>query len=150
MPAKDHKNLLQAFKIVHEKNSNIKLNCVGDGVYIKDIIAYSIELGLSDSVIFTGSKNNVVDYYDTADCFVLSSAWEGFGIVLVEAMACELPVISTDCGGTKEVVQDDFFLVPIKNPRLLAEKMLMMSRMVLEEKNKIGKSNRGKIFKFEI
>ncbi len=109
MPAKDHKNLLQAFKIVHEKNSNTKLICVGDGVYIKDIIAYSIELGLSDSVIFTGSKNNVVDYYNTADCFVLSSAWEGFGIVLVEAMACELPVISTDCGGIKEVVQDDFF-----------------------------------------
>lgn len=150
MPAKDHKNLLDAFKIVHQKNIKTKLICVGDGDLYNEIIEYSKILGLQDSVIFTGSKKNVVSYYNSADCFVLSSAWEGFGIVLAEAMACELPVITTDCGGTKEVVQNDCYLVPIKNPEKLAEKMLELSLLSANQLEEIGKKNREKASKFEI
>ena len=80
----------------------------------------------------------------------MSSAWEGFGIVLAEAMACELPVISTDCGGTKEVVQNDCYLVPIKNSEKLAEKMLELSLLSASQIEEIGKENRKKASKFEI
>lgn len=150
MPAKDHKTLLDAFKIVHEINSDTKLICVGDGELFNDTVDYSRTLKIDDSIIFTGAKQEVVSYYNTADCFVLSSAWEGFGIVLAEAMACELPVISTDCGGTKEVVQNNCYLVPIKSPEKLAEKMLELSLLSANQIEEIGKKNREKASKFEI
>ncbi|MBQ4554419.1 MAG: glycosyltransferase [Spirochaetaceae bacterium] len=150
MPAKDHKNLLDAFKIVQAKNMNTKLICVGDGDLFDDIVEYSKKIGVDNAVIFTGNKKDISSYYNTADCFVLSSAWEGFGIVLAEAMACELPVISTDCGGTKEVVQNDDYLVPVRNPNVLAQKMIDVSLLTVEEREKIGMENRERTIKFDI
>lgn len=56
------------------------------------------ELKLINNVIFAGAHIHIEDYYSAADCFVLSSAWEGFGLVLAEAMAANLPVLTTDAG----------------------------------------------------
>ena len=148
--AKDHKTLINAFSIVHKMNQNTKLLCVGDGELRKEIQTLVNELQLSESVIFAGIQQNTQDYYNASDCFVLSSAYEGFGLVLVEAMACELPVISTDCGGTKEIVVQESDLVPIKNPELLAEKMKQVMEFSEEERKDLGKRNRKSVEKFDL
>lgn len=150
MPAKDHKNLLDAFKIVHNGNANTKLVCVGTGDLFEETVSYAHTIGLDDSVIFSGTRSDIPDFYNNADCFVLSSAWEGFGIVLAEAMACELPVISTDCGGTREVVQDERWLAPVKRSDLLAEKMLSVLDMSESERVALGKKNRERVQKFSL
>lgn len=84
----------------------------------------SVQLEISDSVVMLGSRQDIPDLMSAADLFVLSSAWEGFGLVLAEAMACELPVVSTDCGGTKEVVGAHGLTVAAKNPLALCNAMV--------------------------
>lgn len=147
---KDHRNLIKAFAETKKIVPKIKLLCVGEGHLLTELQGFVNELRLDKDVIFAGRKENVSDFYNASDCFVLSSAWEGFGIVLAEAMACELPVISTDCGGTKEVIQNENFIVPIKNATVLAEKMLMILGMTEAERIALGKRNRDLVQKFDI
>lgn len=87
------------------------------------------QLELTDHVRFLGIQNNIPDWLNAADVFVLSSAWEGFGLVVAEAMACEKTVVATDAGGVKEVLRDCGILVPTQDPQALSfalQKALLM------------------------
>jgi glycosyltransferase involved in cell wall biosynthesis len=88
-----------------------------------------------------GAHPDIQAYYNAADCFVLSSAWEGFGLVLAEAMACGLPVISTDAGGCAEVVDQPQYMVPIKDEEKLRDKMIEIMNKSISERNDIGSKN---------
>jgi len=87
--------------------------------------------GLSEDVNFLGwkSQNELVKLYQDALCFVLSSAEEGLGIVVLEAMACGRPVISTRCGGPETLIVDreTGFLTPSSDAKSLAEKIIKLS-----------------------
>ncbi|SHM00381.1 ISL3 family transposase [Vreelandella subglaciescola] len=80
-----------------------------------------------------------------SDVFVLSSAWEGFGLVVAEAMACERPVVATDCGGVREVVEDAGFLVPPRNAKALAEAMGRALRLSDDERENLGRAARQRV-----
>ncbi len=148
--AKDHKTLVNAFSLVHQKNPKTKLLLVGDGELRSEIQKQIENSGISDFVILAGIHTNTQDYYNASDCFVLSSVYEGFGLVLVEAMACELPVVSTDCGGTKEIIVEKNDLVPIKEPDLLAAKMFEVMSYSTEQIENVGKRNRNAVEKFDL
>jgi N-acetylgalactosamine-N,N'-diacetylbacillosaminyl-diphospho-undecaprenol 4-alpha-N-acetylgalactosaminyltransferase len=95
--------LLEAFFII--KNLPVKLIIVGSGVQKKDLEKKVQDLGLQTQVIFTGFDNNPFKYVKRSDCFVLSSYVEGFPNVLLEALACGKPIISTDCkSGPRELL----------------------------------------------
>jgi glycosyltransferase involved in cell wall biosynthesis len=92
------------------------------------------ELGLEEDVALPGFVDNPYKYMKRAAVFVLSSRWEGFGIVLVEAMALGTPVIATDCpSGPAEILEDGRWgrLVPVGDVHRLAEAIL---RVLKEEK----------------
>jgi N-acetylgalactosamine-N,N'-diacetylbacillosaminyl-diphospho-undecaprenol 4-alpha-N-acetylgalactosaminyltransferase len=100
---KNHLLLIQAFFIL--KNLPCKLLIVGGGVMEEELKQKVHDLGLMDKVIFTGFDNNPFKYVSRSDCFVLSSDVEGFPNVLIEALACSKPVISTDCSsGPRELL----------------------------------------------
>jgi N-acetylgalactosamine-N,N'-diacetylbacillosaminyl-diphospho-undecaprenol 4-alpha-N-acetylgalactosaminyltransferase len=100
---KNHLLLIQAFFIL--KNLPCKLVIVGGGVMEEELKQKVKDLGLMDRVIFTGFDNNPFKYVNRSDCFVLSSDVEGFPNVLIEALACGKPVISTDCSsGPRELL----------------------------------------------
>jgi len=85
---------------------------------LRELKEFACKEKISDYVIFGGSQNNIEDYYSAADCFVLSSSWEWFGIVLVEAMSVALPCITTEAGGAcREILQNDDFIVPVKTAK---------------------------------
>lgn len=119
--AKDYPNLLTAFSLLHSDIKHSQLAIIGSGEEQTKIEALVGQLSLTSRVHFLGLQHNVHQWMSAADVFVLSSAWEGFGLVVAEAMACERVVVATDCGGVKEVVGDCGILVPPKNSTALAK-----------------------------
>jgi glycosyltransferase involved in cell wall biosynthesis len=117
--AKDYPNLLRALQMLKVNAINFKACIVGVGPLEQALKVHVRELGLGEHVEFLGIRHDVAALMSAADVFVLSSAWEGFGLVVAEAMACECIVVATDCGGVKEVVGVCGYLVPPANSRAL-------------------------------
>lgn len=140
---KDYPTLLNAFSLV-SKQTKSRLIIIGEGRDRKKLETQAQQLNISDSVYFAGFQKNPYKFMAESDIFVLSSAIEGLPNVLVEAMACGTPVISTDCkSGPNEVIEDgeNGFLVPVGDEKSLAEAILkLLSSQELREKF----SNEGK------
>lgn len=121
---KNHKLLVSAFSIVSKYNDSARLIILGEGGE-KDRILDMVEaLGLKEKVSVVSFKKNPFPYYRNADLFVLSSNFEGFGNVVVEALSSGNPVISTDChGGPRGILGDGEYgvLVPSGDVNCLAE-----------------------------
>lgn len=97
---------------------------LGEGEYEREARQLSDELGLADIVVFAGNKPNreIPVWMNACDVLVLPSLSEGFGVVLIEAMACGKPVVSTRCGGPEEIVMPGTgILVPPHDEVALAE-----------------------------
>jgi N-acetylgalactosamine-N,N'-diacetylbacillosaminyl-diphospho-undecaprenol 4-alpha-N-acetylgalactosaminyltransferase len=86
----------------------VSLIILGDGENKNALENLAKQLSIGDSVIFLGFQNNPYAFLHQCDLFVLSSIHEGFGNVIVEAMACDLPIISTSClSGPAEILGSD-------------------------------------------
>jgi glycosyltransferase involved in cell wall biosynthesis len=122
---KDHATLLRAFAL-HLEQGPARLIILGSGPLRAELDALCRELGISEVVDFVGFRDNPLPWFRRADAFVLSSRSEGFGNVLVEAMACGTPAIATNCPyGPAEILENGKYglLVPPENPHALAKAM---------------------------
>lgn len=107
-PVKGFKHLLNAFKLVTDKEPNTYLTVIGGGEYDVELEKYTQNLGIKDKVCFLGSVENPFPYVYAADICVQTSISEGFMNVIVEALACGTPAISTDCqAGPREILSDN-------------------------------------------
>lgn len=123
--SKDYPNLLNAFaKMKQQQVPNTVLIIAGDGEERPNIEHLISGLNLRQDVHLLGRREDVPKLMSAADLFVLSSSFEGFGLVVAEAMACNTLVVATDCGGVKEVMGSHGLLVPPKNHELLAKQLL--------------------------
>ncbi|WP_177760821.1 glycosyltransferase [Flavobacterium sp. I3-2] len=107
-------------------SQNIKLLILGSGIRLKSLKEQVSKLNLQDLVIFKGFEINLYSYYKHAKYFVLSSKFEGLGMVLIESLLCKTPVISFDCDfGPNEIIQDKMngLLVENQNTEKLIEAM---------------------------
>lgn len=149
---KSFDTLIKAHALLKNHNSDsIHLVIVGDGELKSSLQALSKELGTSDSVHFWGYDFNILMHYLSANVFVLSSQHEGFGLVLVEALSCGVPVISTDCPyGPSEILNDGEFgeLVPVDNVVLLSQAINKVLSFSTEELQTIKERNikRARVF----
>ena len=132
---KDYPNLLKAVYLLKaEAESLFKLIIVGDGD-LRALIENMIdELDLKNQVILLGRRNEIPKLMSAADLFVLPSKYEGFGLVVAEAMACECLVVATDCGGVAEVLNNSEFLIPPADALVLKNKIKYA--LELEDKDK--------------
>ncbi|MCG3730700.1 glycosyltransferase [Vibrio cincinnatiensis] len=104
---KDHMTLLKSFSKVIKNAPKSRLYILGDGPLRGQLESYIKVNELEGYVFLLGFKQNAFEYFKQCDCFVFSSIFEGFGNVLVEAMACGLPIVSTSCpSGPSEILGD--------------------------------------------
>lgn len=123
--AKNHPLLLRSF--AHMAAPNARLMLVGRGENERRLMVLAGELGVSEQVIFAGFHKDPTPYYMTADLFALASDREGLPTVLIEALSCGLPVISTDClSGPAEILENGKLgrLTPVGDMQALAQAMI--------------------------
>ncbi len=146
--AKDYPTLLRSFATVNCPESQPVLIIAGEGPLKECLVRFSDALGISERVHFLGIRHDVSALMSACDVFALSSAWEGFGLVVAEAMACERVVVATDCGGVSEVVGSEGWLVPPGNSgkfTLALESALSISK---HQREKQGSNARARVEKY--
>jgi glycosyltransferase involved in cell wall biosynthesis len=120
---KNHALLLRGFKAMSDKDVHLMILGSGDQEPLRHL---ALELGILDRVVFAGFHVDPTPFYATADLFVLSSNYEGFGNVIVEALSFGLPIVSTDCpSGPAEILENGKWgtLVPVGDVTALAQAM---------------------------
>lgn len=150
-PQKNQKFLIDAFSRVLVTLPSAKLLILGEGAEENALRAQIKRLNLNENVDLVLFQENPFPYYRDSDLFVLTSDWEGFGNILVEALACGTPVISTDCaGGPRSILADGKFgtLVPVGNVKKLAAAIIeQLNQPDLWDRNALAE--RGQEFTVE-
>lgn len=119
-------NIVDAFSRKFQKNKNVQLLIAGDGPELLRLKQRAAALGIEAQVKFPGkiSRDQVLQQMSESNAFVLSSRYETFGVVVIEALALGLPVIATRCGGPETILREqDGILVPVDDIENLAQAM---------------------------
>ena len=112
------KNIELQLEVLKEIKGKVKLIVLGDGPEKGNLQKIA-----SDNVEFLGWQEDLMSYYKTADCLLLTSDSEGYGMVIAEAISVDLPVIMTDVGCARELVEDNINGFIVNNKEELREKM---------------------------
>jgi glycosyltransferase involved in cell wall biosynthesis len=104
VPQKDYPTLLSAFSNVLKSMPNIDLYIVGEGYLQKELIESSKSLGINDKVYWLGKTEYIKEFLSKIDLFILPSKYEGFGLVLLEAMVAKKPIIAANNSAIPEVL----------------------------------------------
>lgn len=142
---KDYGTLLRSIKILKEGGRSLNLRVVGRGSQETRLREQLRQEGLEGHVQFVGTTDAVELEYQSADAFVLTSRYEGYGLVVAEAMACELPVVVTDCGGPREIVGDAGVLVQVGDAGQVAMRMADIMDMDRDARLKMGHAARERV-----
>lgn len=148
--AKDWPNLIRAFsQLLATEQAQPQLLIVGDGSLKAEIHRLAEASAANERIHFLGLRDDIAQLMRAADGYVMSSAWEGLPMVLLEAGAAALPIVATDVGGNAEAVLDNVsgLLVPSRNDTALAGAMLDMMLMPTEQRQEMGRQGRKHVLK---
>ena len=130
--------LIQSWQLIAARHPDWQLVVYGHGGDLQKLQQQLEKAGLTSSMTFAGATDNIYKEYQNSAFYVMSSRYEGWGLVLVEAMSCGLPCVSFDCPyGPSDIIRDgeDGFLVENGNIQQLAEKMeLLINNKELRER----------------
>jgi glycosyltransferase involved in cell wall biosynthesis len=125
---KDYFTFLESCKKILEKSPKVKFVVMGDGPMKNEIHQYAEKLGLSQEVDFSGYRTDIPAVLADLDVFLITSKTEGLGTSILDAFACKVPVVATDAGGIRELVENEKtgLLCQVKNPDQIADSVLKL------------------------
>ncbi len=144
--------LINSWSLVIKRHPEWILRIFGDGLMKKEMNELITALNLSESCILEPSVPNIADKFIDSSIFVLSSRYEGFGMVITEAMACGVPAVSFACPcGPKDIISDgiDGLLVECENGVELADKICYLIENI-ETRKEMGKQARINVERFQM
>ncbi len=146
-PVKRHTDLLQAVRIVRDVHPDVRVLIAGKGDLRQALEDEIRSSGLSQNVSLLGLRQDVHALMQSADAFVMSSAWEGLPMVLLEASASSLPAVVTDVGGSRDVIIDGEtgLLSPPHDPAGLADVMLRLMSLPPSQRTAMGERARMRV-----
>jgi len=151
-PQKNHKLLIEAFAMIHDKIPNERLLIYGDGSLKNELRKYIDEFDMRGDILLMGKSCDIEKELAKAKLFVLSSDYEGMPNALMEAMAVGLPCISTDCpcGGPRDLIKDkkNGLLIHCDDVDRLSD--IMLINMKKNDLDKIGENARKSMLKCRI
>ncbi|MGD0961489.1 MAG: glycosyltransferase [Methylomonas sp.] len=141
---KDHPNFLRACAILMQTQPRLKIVCAGEDSpeYRLELQSLADDLRLQDRLIWAGLCDDMISVYSALDLEVSSSLYEGFPNAVAEAMSCQVPVVATDAGDVKLMLDGVGICVPPGEPAALAEGMSVMLHGDLAA---IGRASRERI-----
>lgn len=150
--------LIRAFAILKERRSDLplKLLIVGGGSQEMELKSLSQELGIQNDTIFTGrvAYEEVPNYHNMLDIYVAASESESFGVAVIEASACEKPVVVTNVGGLPEVVEENQtgIVVPSKNIEAIANALeqLVLDAALREKMGVAGRKHVSELYDWKV
>lgn len=146
-PMKDHSNFIRAAAILANERDDVRFVCVGDGPdpYRQELFSQARALNLKENLIWAGALKDVKSVYNAMDIVTSSSIGEGFPNVIGEAMACGIPCVVTDVGGSSQVIGETGLLVSPGNPEELANGWKTMLERLQKEESLIKEKTRNRI-----
>lgn len=145
---KDYPMAIEAMESVHTRFPEIRLDIYGEGEDHSALESKIRESGLDGVVNLKGWTQCILEEYGKSDLYVMSSKFEGMPNSLMEAMACGLVCISTDCEtGPSELMSDgkNGYLIPVGDPVALSDKIIRIAEMSADERTEIGTNARKSI-----
>lgn len=125
-PDKGQDMFIRAAARIHEARPDVRFLIVGEGPARSEFQGLARDLGMAEAIVFAGDREDVPDLLALMDVFVLTSLAESLPNAVLEAMACERPVVATNVGGVPELVTEGEtgWLVPAGDPEIIAERVL--------------------------
>lgn len=145
-PQKAQHLLIDAAKLVLQQRPDARFMIVGQGRLEQELQFHAQALGIADRVLFTGVRHDIPAILEDTDIFVLSSLWEGLPVTAVEAMAAARPVVLTDVGGNRDLVEHGThgYIVPPGDVPALAEHLLLLMNNDAQRKT-MGRAAREQV-----
>lgn len=145
---KNYPMLIDAFAIAFRNDPSVRLRIYGEGVKRDWLTEYIKKCGMERQITMMGRTNDVKSVFQESDLYVLSSNWEGMPNALIEAMACRVLCIATDCPtGPSDLIISGIngYLVPVNDKYAMANCMKMVRNMIYQERMKMCDSARSTI-----
>ncbi len=147
---KGYEYALTALKILLDRGVDARFEIIGDGPERARVLYSARDLGIADRVVCAGTRppGEVLERLRGADVFLLSSLSEGISNAVLEAMACGMPVVTTDCGGMREAVNDGIegFVVPVRDPQAAAGALHRLAADP-DTRNRMGRAGRDRVLR---
>jgi len=129
-PHKDYFTFLDVAKLASDKGFNGKFFIVGEGELKDELKAYTRKLGITDTVVFAGFRDDIPQVIPCFDIFLITSETEGLGTSILDAIACETPVVATTAGGIPEIIihEKTGLTAPVKDAEGLFTNICRLNR----------------------